>query len=268
MVGDARRGSPEALLLLVRPGRERGAGCVPGTGSDPVRRLLRPDADPVLLPGRVLGHGRPGARDDQDGDLHDGRLVPDAGRGDRHRRDRLRRSRDRDQFHVQRAFASADPAQGRGLDLPCVRACVPREDADRAVPRLAGRCLQVDADPRRRRVLRCGRQGRELRLPADRPAAVPERLASLPAADADHRAGLDHVGDRDGLHDPRCAPGDRILERRADGLHPARDLLAAARGRAGRAAADAQPRRRHRRVVLCGGGRGGPLSAAARNSTT
>ena len=41
---------------------------------------------------------------------------------------------------------------------------------------------------------------------------------------------------------PRRAPGDRLLERRADGLHPARDLLAAAPGRPGRAAADGQPR--------------------------
>ena len=195
-------------------------------------------------------------------------LVPDARRRGRHRRDRLQRPRHRDQLHLQRAAAPAALAHRRGLDLPGLRARVPREDADRAVPRLAGRRLQVDADPGRRGLLRRRRQGRELRLPADRAAAVPARLAPLPGADADHRAGLDHVGHRDGVHHRRRTPRDRLLERRADGLHPARHLLAAAPGRPGRAAADAQPRRRHRRLVLRGRRRRGARRRQRAASTT
>ena len=49
---------------------------------------------------------------------------------------------------------------------------------------------------------------------------------------------------------PRRAAGGRLLERRAARLHHARDLLAAPRGRPGRAAADGQPRARHRAAVL------------------
>ena len=86
-------------------------------------------------------------------------------------------------------------------------------------------------------------EGRRLRLPADRAAAVPVRLAALPDADAADRAGLDPVGDGARVHDPRRPARGRLLERRAARLHHARDLLAAPRGRPGRAAADGQPRR-------------------------
>ncbi len=69
-----------------------------------------------------------------------------------------------------------------------------------AVPRLAGRRLQVDADSRRRGVLRDPVEGRRLWLSADRPAAVPLRNGALPDADAADRAGLDPVGHLAGVH--------------------------------------------------------------------
>ena len=52
------------------------------------------------------------------------------------------------------------------------------------------------------------------------------------------------------LHHPRRAAGRRLLERGPARLHHARDLLAAAPGRAGRAAADGQPRAGHGAAVL------------------
>ena len=67
------------FLLLLRPGRERRAGRVLRPGPGAVRRLLRPDADPVLLPDRDVGHRRSRARHHQAGHLHPGRLVPHAG---------------------------------------------------------------------------------------------------------------------------------------------------------------------------------------------
>ena len=63
---------------------------------------------------------------------------------------------------------------------------------------------------------------------------------------------------RDRLHDPRCATGHRLFERRADGIHPARHLLPAGRRRPGGAAADDQSRRRHRGIVLRHRRRRGP----------
>ena len=71
---------------------ERRARCLLRSGPGAVRRLLRPDADPVLLPDRDVGHGRARAGDDQARHLHAGRLVLHAGRGDRDRRARPRAS--------------------------------------------------------------------------------------------------------------------------------------------------------------------------------
>ena len=66
------------------------------------------------------------------------------------------------------------------------------------------------------------------------------------------------------VHDPRRAAGRRLLERRAAQLHHARDLLAAAPGRAGRAAADGQPRRSSRRRCSSSSPRWRPAPAARR----
>ena len=76
------------------------------------------------------------------------------------------------------APAPAAVARLAGVDLPVLRGRVPGEDAARPVPRLARRRLQGDADPGGRGVLGDPLEGRGLRLPADRAAAVPVCLDS------------------------------------------------------------------------------------------
>ena len=73
-------------------------------------------------------------------------------------------------------------------------------------------------------------QGRGLRLPADRAPAVPLRLRALPDADADHRPGLDPVGDARGLDHPRRPAGRGLFQRGPARLHHPRDVLAAPQG--------------------------------------
>ena len=78
------------LLLHARPRPDRDARRLPRPGPAALRPLLRPDADPVLLPDRRLGHGEHRiAGDDQDDRLHARRLAADA----RRRRSRPRCSR-------------------------------------------------------------------------------------------------------------------------------------------------------------------------------
>ena len=90
----------------------------------------------------------------------------------------------------------------------------------------------------------------------------------LPDADAADRAGLDPVGDGAGVHHSRRPARGRLLERRAARVHHARDLLAAPRGRPGRAAADGQPRARHRAGVLHRRRAGRARRAAPRSCAT
>ncbi len=210
--------------------------------------------DLMLIPFYFLvgawGGARPGAGDDQAGDLHRGRLVPDAGRGGRHRRDRRRPAGRPPELHVHGPRARAPVALHAGLGVPVLRRRLPGQDAAGPVPRLAARRLQGDADPGPRGVLRGPVQGRGLRVPADRAAAVPVRLAALPAGDAAGRAGLDRVGHLTGLHRQGCAPRGRLLERGPAGLHHAGDLLPAPRRRPGRPSPDGQPRPGHRRRLL------------------
>ena len=80
-------GAPAAVLLPLHARRVRRARRVPRPGPRAVRRLLRPDADPVLLPDRRMGAGaRPRESDDQARHLHARRLTADARGGDRDRR--------------------------------------------------------------------------------------------------------------------------------------------------------------------------------------
>ena len=198
----------------------------------------------------IWGGRRPGAGDDQAGHLHAGRLVLHARRRDRHRRAGLQPARHPAHLRAQRAAAACRSRTPRRTGSSWLRRRLPGQDAAGPVPRLAARRLQGDADPGGRGVLGDPVQGRRLRLPADRAAAVPLRRGALPDADAGHRAGLDPVGDAGGVHHARRPAGGRLLERRAARLHHARDLLAAPRGRPGRAAADGQPRAGHRAAVL------------------
>ncbi len=58
---EPRPPAPEALLLPLHARRVRRARRVPRPGPGAVRRVLRPDADPLLLPDRGLGHASPTA---------------------------------------------------------------------------------------------------------------------------------------------------------------------------------------------------------------
>ena len=100
-------------------------------------------------------------------------------------------------FVLSQLQAPAALAHLAAVDLRRLRGRVPGQDAAGPVPRLAARRVQGDADPGGRGVLRNPVEGRRLRFPADRAAAVPLRVGPLPDADADHRAGVGPVGDGD-----------------------------------------------------------------------
>ena len=70
----------DALLPAAGSRRVGGARRLPGAGSGALRRLLRPDADPLLPADRHLGRPGPRRRDDEARDLHARRLAADAGR--------------------------------------------------------------------------------------------------------------------------------------------------------------------------------------------
>ena len=160
-------GAPAALLLPLHARRVRRARRLPRPGPRAVRRVLRPDADPLLLPDRRLGREPgPGESDDQARDLHARRLAVDARRRDRDRRAGLRTGR---RAHHVRAHLAAGAAAEQGLagvDLPVLRRRVPREDARVPAARLDARRLPRDADRGADGVLRRALEGRRLRLPA------------------------------------------------------------------------------------------------------
>ena len=155
---------PRTLLPDVRACGDGGARSLPRSGPDPVRPLLRPDADPVLLPLRELGDGASGpprggrgtdpaaARDAQDVHLHAGRLAADAGRGDRHRGPRRGRRRRR----LQHAAPGGGSARHRQpvLDLLVLRRRLPGEDAGLPAARLDARRLPGRAAAGARALLR------------------------------------------------------------------------------------------------------------------
>src|SRR5947209_5561258 len=134
-----RVGEAPRVLLPARPGAERGAGSTVFAGPGAVRGLLRPDADPVLLPDRDVGNGRTRTGHDEAGRLHAGRVVLHAGWRDRHRRSGLEPARDA--AHVRALLAPAPAAISwfTGVDLPGLRRGLPGQDAADPVPRLAGR---------------------------------------------------------------------------------------------------------------------------------
>ena len=102
------------------------------------------------------------------------------------------------------ALAEPPAAQGlAGLDLPVLRRGVPGQDAGLPAPRLDARRLPRHAAAGAGRLLGRAVEGRRLRLPAHRAAAVPRRLRALPGPDAADRAGVDPLRLGDGVHDDR-----------------------------------------------------------------
>ena len=89
----------------------------PGPGA--VRGLLRPDADPVLLPLGDLGRSGPGASDDPAGHLHAGRLVLHARRRHRHRRAGLQPARHAADLRAQLAAAACRSRTPRRRGCSC-----------------------------------------------------------------------------------------------------------------------------------------------------
>ena len=121
----------------------------------------------------TFGGREPDRRDDEDDRLHAGRLAADAGRRDRHRDPRVGLGR---RAQLLDPGAAGAPAVDRqpGVDLLLLRRGVPGQDAGLPDPRLdAGRLPRgaaAGADP----ALRGALEGRRLRLPARRAAAVPD----------------------------------------------------------------------------------------------
>ncbi len=135
----AHVGPPTPLLLPLHARRVGRARRLSRPGSGAVRRVLRSDADPLLLPHRRVGNrSRPRESDDQARHLHAGGLAADARRRDRHRRARRRAER---WAHHVRALPTAGLAAEQGLagvDLPVLRRRLPREDA--RLPACTGGC--------------------------------------------------------------------------------------------------------------------------------
>ena len=168
-------GRSRLYYFLVGAGRDRRARRLHGPGPAAVRPLLRPDADPVLLPDRDLRRREPDRGDDEDDRLHAGRLAADAGRRDRHR-DPLVGLRRRAQ--LLDSGAAGAPALDRqpGVDLLLLRGRFPGQDAGLPDPRLDARRLPrgaaAGADPALRRcsprsapTASCGSRCRSFRTP-------------------------------------------------------------------------------------------------------
>ena len=143
-------------------------------------------------------------------------------------------------------------ARARSVDLPVLRRGVPREDAGVPAARLDARRLPRDAAAGARGVLRRAVEGRRLRLPADRAAALPRRRRRLPDAHAAPRARLDPLRVGDGVHDDRDAADPRLLVDRA--------------ARASSCSASSRSSRRARRARSCS--RSTTASSSCRRSSS
>src|ERR1019366_6032650 len=232
----AQLGASQALLLPLHARRVGRARRLPRPGPGAVRLVLRPDADPLLLPDRRLGPGtRPNQSHDQARHLHPGGLAAHARRGHRHRRARLAAGRRAHHLRALRAARAAAEQRLAGVDLPVLRRRLPRQDAGLPAARLDARRLPRDADRGADGLLGRALQGRRLRLSGDRAAALPPGRRALPDADAADRARLDPLRLRTGLQPDRRSPDRRVLLGGPARLHHARHLLPELPGGAGRA---------------------------------
>ena len=107
------------------------------------------------------------------------------------------------------------------LDLLVLRRRLPGQDAGLPPARLDARRLPSGTAAGPRRLLRGAGQGRRLRLPAGRAAALPRRLGRVPGGDPGDRPGLDPLRLGDGLHpDQRAADRRLLLGRRSSASSP------------------------------------------------
>ena len=135
------------------------------------------------------------------------------------------------------------------LDLLVLRRRLPGQDARLPPPRLDARRLPGGAAAGAGGLLRGARQGRRLRLPARRAAALPRRDGRVPGGDPGDRAGLDPLRLGDGLHADQRAAGRRLLLGRPARLHHRRHLRPLRRRLRRRRPADGQPRPRRRAAL-------------------
>ena len=242
------RTAARALLLPARARRDRGAGRLPRPGPAAVRPLLRPDADPVLLPDRDLRRRRADRGDDEDDRLHAGRLAADAGRRDRDRDPRLR------------ARPASSASRSRTCARTCSRAAARSGSSASSPPPSWSRCRPS------RSTAGCPTPTAPAPLPV-RPAALrrcSRRSAPTASCGSCCRSSrrrrstfqelimviarrLDPLRLGDGVHADQRPPDRRLLVDRPARLHHPRDLQPARRRRRRRGAADGQPRARRRR---------------------
>ena len=247
-----RAAAPPPLLPDDAARRDRHPGLVPGPGPAALRPLLRPDAGPVLLPLRRLGQ-RPRGRADgiggnaEDDRLHADRLAADAGRGDR---DGDHRRRRRPPNLLDRRTGQApDRRRQSALDLLVLRRRLPGQDARLPPARLDARRLPSGAAAGPGGLLGSAGQGRRLRLPARRPAALPRGDGPVPDGDPADRPGLDPLRLGNGLHPDQRAPDRRLLLGGPARLHHRRHLRLERRWRGRSGPADGQPRPRRRTAL-------------------
>ena len=249
--------------------RDGGARRVPRPGPGAVRPLLRPDAGAVLLPDRRSGARATASPATTKIVIYTlvGSLLMLAGGG---RHGVLRAPHGghdlRSSFADLAPDAAARAARRTGSSSASPLAFLVKmpafpfhgwmPDAYRAMP------LPVLA------VLLGGAvEGRRLRLPADRAAALPGRAAHFQDADAADRAGLDPLRLGDGVHaDERAAGRSATRRSRSSASSRSGSSRSTTDGRPGRAAADGQPRPRGRRRCSSSS-RCSPRAPAARRTS-
>src|SRR5205823_10778402 len=155
-----------ALLPAVHARRVGRARSLPRPGPRSVRRLLRPHADPALLPDRDVGpRAGPRESDAQARDLHARRLAADARGGDRHGRAGLPTGGWPHLIRPLDASVAAAEQRLAGLDLPVLRRRVPGEDAGVSAARMDAGRVPCDADRGADGLLGRALEGGRIRLP-------------------------------------------------------------------------------------------------------
>ena len=160
-------------------------------------------------------------RDDQDDRLHAGRLAADAGGRDRHRDPRLRPGRAAELLARRPARPHALGTGSQEWIFLLLRRRLPDQDAGGPRPRLAARRLPGRAAAGAGAARGGALEGRRLRLPAGRAAALPPGHRPVPGADPADRRRQHPLRLGDGVHADQRAPDRRLLLDRPARLHHA-----------------------------------------------